>query len=388
MKRILGMSVAYIKKTDRVLLIACIALSFCSVILLAGILNTDYVALLRFDQRSFLVQCAAVGLGIIFAVSLSFIDYEILVKSWKFHYALCYLAVFATFFFGVGAEGRLEDKRWLSVPFVGATVQPTEFLKISFILTFAYHIYFVHKELNHPKNILLLFMHGAFPVLLIHLQGDDGTALSISIIFLCMLIICGLNWKYIVGIAAVAAAAIPVFWTYILQDFQKLRILALITSLDENNLSETAANQLREYMYQQQQARMAMGTGELFGKGVFSGDHVHVPEIHSDFIFSFLAESLGLAGALVFIVVMLTLCLRLLYNAIQCADIQGKAVFAGIFAMFAFPAVYNLGMCVSLFPVMGNPMPFLSYGGSSMLANFIALGTALSVYIHKKRMIR
>ena len=385
MKKAFASIAFYIKKTDRMILIPCILLSVCSLILLFGILQTDYIVRLRFDSRSLVVQFSAVMLGFVAAVILSNIDYEAYTKSWKIHVPLCYLAMIATFIWGRGAVGRLEDKRWLEIPFVGISVQPSEFLKISFILVFAYHIYLAHKEINHPKHVFLLCLHGAIPVVLTHFQGDDGTALSLLVIFFCMMLLSGINWKYIASLLTGVGIAVPLVWLFILKPWQKLRITALWNPPDQATISDALAAELEKYLHQQEQAKMAIGTGEIFGKGLFADNHVYVPEIHSDFIFSFYAESFGLAGALIFIVVMLILCLRLLYNSSKCEDIQGKAICVGIFAMITFPALYNMGMNLSMLPVMGNPMPFFSYGGSSMLTNFIAIGIALSVYMNKRK---
>ena len=164
-----------------------------------------------------------------------------------------------------------------SDPFLGISFQPSELLKIAFILTFALHLEKVGDDIKNIKNLLLLCLHGAFPVLLVHFQGDDGTALIFLLIFLSMLFSAGIQWRYIAIAGAALVIAAPLAWLYLMSNDQKTAYFGTVYSdLDTNGI-----------LYQQYNAKIAIGSGGGFGEGLFIGEHVYVPEIHNDFIFFF-----------------------------------------------------------------------------------------------------
>lgn len=375
MKLIRRVIAEYIRETDKFLWALCILVSGISVLLLYGALESGYEALLDISYRNLFVQCAAIGLGLLCVLILSKIDYHFMRKMWMIHVPATYLLVLLTFFIGTGAAARPDDKRWLILPFVDVWLQPSELLKISFILIFAYHIIQCGDSLNKLVNILFLCAHAALPVVLIHFQGDDGTALLIATIAVTMLCLAGLNWKYIVlGIAAIAAL-IPVGWLYVLSDFQKERIMVLI--------NQAEADPLGPY-YQQYWAKVAIAMGGTTGIGLLDVKHTYVPEMHTDFIFSFLCESFGFMGALGVLVVMLAMCLKMLNSSSRSKDTYGSLVCIGVFAMILFQFIINVGMCLSIVPVIGNTFPFLSYGGTSVITNYLGIGLVMSVFMHRK----
>jgi Bacterial cell division membrane protein len=369
----------FVRTTDMLVLTICVALSVLSLLLIAGILRTDYVGMLRLSDSSFWVQFVAITLGIVSACVLSRADYQLYTRTWMFHYPFFYALTILTFFIGVGGAGREDDKLWLNIPFVNFSLQPSEFLKISFIITMAYHISKVRKEINRPRNLLLLLAHTIVPVVLIQIQGDTGTALMFFLIAVTMIFVAGLNWKYIVGLFGAVVAAVPILWFFVLEKYQINRFLALY--------SGATSGVDAAYIYQQERAKIVIGSGQLFGKGLFSDSHLSVPEIHNDFIFSFLAESFGFIGAFGVIILFTVLCVRLLYNGYKAFDSEGQLIFVGVFAMIAFGVLINIGMNLSILPVIGNPLPFLSRGGSSTLSTFVAIGVALSVYHSKKAIL-
>lgn len=369
MKKFFRSISSYIRQTDKWLWFLCLSLSAFSVVLICGI---AYSGLVDIGLRKILVQIGATGLGGIAAIILSKLDYHEMARLWKLHAPLAYLLVILTFFFGVGAELRPDDKSWFVLP-GGFTFQPTEILKISFIITLAYHLHILREQLNRPHNILAVCAHGAAPILLVHLQGDDGTALVFAVIFAGMVFAAGINWKYIAGAIAAAIAAFPFIWFFILSDFQRQRFLIL--------LQPHAADPQGDY-YQQYWANLAIGSGKVWGKGIFSGSHRYVPEMHNDFIFSFIGESLGFVGSLAVVLVITLLCVRVLSDAQMAQDLQGKLICVGVFSMISFQVVVNIGMCLSLLPVIGITLPFLSSGGSSVLASYMGIGLVLSVYMH------
>lgn len=375
MKKTLHAVGRYIRHTDIWLWLLCLAFSAFSVVLLAGVTHTGFIRGLTLNR--ILVQAAAGALGVIAAIIISNFDYHIYTKLWKLHTAMAYVLVLLTFVIGTGTSARQGDKSWFALP-GGMTFQPSELLKISFILTLAYHIYIVRDHLNTLSHLLGLCAHGAAPVLLIHFQGDDGSAIIFACIFVAMLFAAGISWKYVFAAAVAAVAAAPLLWFFVLNDYQRQRFLILYVS--------GLASPQGDY-YQQYRGALAIGSGQIWGKGIFSGKHSYVPEAHTDFIFAFIGESLGFVGCLAVVLGFVLLCSRILSDGHRARDLQGRLICTGVFAMIAAQAIINIGMCVSMLPVIGITLPFLSAGGSSLAITYLGIGLVLSVYMNTSKSI-
>jgi rod shape determining protein RodA len=367
---------SYLAKTDWMLWLPCLFLSVAGLVLIRAILDSGFSHLLRINSRNFATQLTALLMGIAAAYLLSRINYKYLAEAWVLYVPPVYAMVLLTFLLGVATPGRPGARRWLSVPIINMSIQPAEFLRIAFILAFAYHILKVHNKLNRPVTMALLFLHGLVPVALIQLQGDSGSALLVGLIFLTMLFVAGIHWHYITGLLLTAGGLVPVLWNHVLNPFQRNRILALINQSPEDR---------QGLFYQPGRALDAIRAGGLRGVGLRSPDIVYVPEMHNDFIFAFAVNALGFLGALAIIAAISALCIRLVANILYTDDLLGRVIGAGVLAMFFFSAMINMGMCVALLPVIGNPLPFVSDGGSSVLANFMAAGLALSVHMHGRQ---
>ena len=236
MKRIAAAIGRYIKETDRVLLLTCMALSCLSSLLISGLVQSGVLS----SSRSLKMQIAASILGLAAAVIISKLDYHMMAEMWKLHQPIAYGLVLLTFTsLGVQVNEYIDDRAWLDIPGL-PQFQPSELLKISFILTFAYHLSKTRDHLNEWKTLFLLCIHGAIPVLLIHFQGDDGTAVIILLIFLSMIFAAGLSWKYILPGLAAIPPAVFLLWKFFLDDDKKGRILALFFPgrLSEADLSK------------------------------------------------------------------------------------------------------------------------------------------------------
>ena len=231
------------------------------------------------DYRRAVVQAGAAAIGILVAILLSNIDYRSLVNVWPVHVVLTWGLVLPTLVIrnvtigpltiGYNA-GDTDNYSWYKLG--GFTFQPTELAKISFILTFAMHLNNVRSRLNEPKELGKLLLHLFVPIGIIHIQGDDGTAIIYGIIGCCMLFAAGLSWKYIVGafaaLAAAAAATFAFFSDKIGKGYQWYRILAVI---DPNNETGWAPSETvwKNIIYQQQRGEIAIGSGGIFGNGFF-----------------------------------------------------------------------------------------------------------------------
>lgn len=369
MKKIWHGLVRYWKEIDKILLFLCLVCSVYSIVLMCGIHHSDMATV-----RAVQMQIITSAMGLVAAVVISSFDYHFLSKLWKLYYPVCIGLVMLTYFFGEQRVESVDDQAWLPIPFLGISFQPSELLKIAFILTFALHLEKVGDDIKNIKNLLLLCLHGAFPVLLVHFQGDDGTALIFLLIFLSMLFSAGIQWRYIAIAGAALVIAAPLAWLYLMSNDQKLRVLALfIPDLDTNGI-----------LYQQYNAKIAIGSGGGFGEGLFIGEHVYVPEIHNDFIFSFVGQSLGFVGCMSVILLLFFICTRLLVFSRRSNDSLGGYICIGVFATIAFQSIVNIGMNLSILPVIGVTLPFFSYGGTSVTTLYMGIGLALSVYIHNK----
>lgn len=369
MKKIWRGLIRYLKETDKLMLSLCAVCSAYSVLLLCGIHHSGMATI-----RAVQMQIITSVLGLVAAMVISSFDYRFLSKLWKLYYPICIGLILLTYLFGEQRVETVDDKAWLPIPFLGINFQPSELLKIAFILTFALHLEKVGDGIRELKNLILLCLHGAMPVLLIHLQGDDGTALIFLLIFLAMIFSAGIPWRYVIIAASGLLIAVPFVWLYLMSNDQKLRILALfIPDLDTNGI-----------LYQQYNAKIAIGSGGGFGEGLFIGEHVYVPEIHNDFIFSFIGQSLGFVGCMSVILLLFFLCLRLLIYSRRSNDLLGAYICIGVFATVAFQSIVNIGMNLSILPVIGVTLPLFSYGGTSVSTLYMGIGLAMSVYMHNK----
>ncbi len=377
MKKIREFIKKYFAAVDKWLLFFCISISVIGILCQYSLVNSNQAPTLNIGERVALVQVLAFILGITAAIILSNFDYHFMAKLWKLYMPVSVFLVILTFFIGMQVDETVDDKAWLRLPF-GLTFQPSELLKICFILSFAYHLSKVYGQVNRPTNLLLLCLHGAFPVVLIHFQGDDGTALIFGFIFLTMLFAAGLSWKYIIAALPVIAAAIPIAWQYLLTDDQRTRFLAVYFEEYADPLGTD---------YQQRLSRISIGLGQLQGEGLFQEDYWYVPKMHNDFVFSFIGQALGFVGAMLVVAFLCGICFRCILDAKNALDPLGAYICYGVFAMFFFQCLINIGMCISVLPVIGITLPLLSAGGTSIAITYLGIGLVLSVHVHRRRNI-
>lgn len=363
----------YFEKLDKLLLTTVLICSGLSVILLYSIYKNDVSA--SVIPLTYKTQFLATVIGIGFALILSLIDYNKLAKLWYLYAPVGIFLVLLTFTsIGTGRKGEFADDRaWLDLGFT--SIQPSEFLKLAFILSFSYHLSKVQDKVNKPFNLLMLCIHGAIPLGLVVLQGDDGTAIIFAVIFFVILFIGGLSWKYILSLIVASPILILIGWSKILSDNQRDRIRIIFNpELDPLGLG-----------HQQIQGKIALGSGQLYGKGLFGGNYMYVSEMHNDFILSYIGQTIGFIGCVTVCVIIGVMCLKLLINAFTAKDILGRFICVGVFAMIFTHVFLNIGMVLGVMPVIGVPLPFISAGGSSVLSMYIAIGLALSVYAHSEK---
>lgn len=368
MKNLFAIIADYIREIDKLLLVFVFAASAFGC--LAVMSTTAYTE----SIRQFITQLTAMigGLGI--AVFVSSIDYKTMQKWWFVIGTVGVIPVILTFFIGFAPAGT-DDKAWLLLP-GNISFQPAELLKVCYVITFSTHLTRVKKTINKLKTLIPLVIHGALPVALIHFQGDDGTALVFAIMFICMLFSAGLRLRYFAIAGGLAGLAAPFVFFFVLNEDQKARILYLF-DLESN---------LQGIGYQQWMGRIALANGGIFGQGLFNGTLTQsqgVPKGYNDFIFVCIGEELGILGCLTVIILLCAICFRCIRIARTAADDSGMYIAVGIFAMIFAQSVINLGMCMSLLPVIGITLPFFSAGGSSLLCLMCGVGVVLSVHKHR-----
>ena len=395
----------YWKRTDKTYLLLCILSSSFAVLALSswaakqgsGFALDDVTGQIVGigDYRRALVQAGAAAIGLFVAVLLSNIDYRSLVKVWPVHVAVTWGMVLPTLFIRNVTVGPLtigynagdtDNYSWYKLG--GFTLQPTELAKISFILTFAMHLNNVRGKINEPKELGKLLLHMLVPILIIHIQGDDGTAIIYGIIACCMMFSAGLSWKYIIGAISAAAVAVAVAFGFfsdkIGKGYQWYRILAVI---DPENKTGWAPSEAvwKNIIYQQQRGEIALGSGGIFGNGIFGGSYYSVPNAHNDFVLSWIGNATGFVGCCVVLGILFALVCKTFATGARSEDLLGSFICAGIGGALMAQIAVNVGMNLRVLPVIGVTLPFYSAGGSSVLMLYICVGLVLSVYMHNTK---
>ena len=312
-------------------------------------------------------QALWVGLGLLGLIVAFASDYQKLVKFAPALYSLGLLALMGVLFFGAVRGGA---RSWFGFGSFG--IQPSEFAKLTTALMLARYLAGINRRYLLLHEIAIAGSITAAPMALVVLQRDLGSALMFLPMLAAMLFVAGVRWQVVVAALLLALVGSGVLWNFVMYDYQKERVL---TFLDPEREPLGAGYQLR-------QSKIAVGSGQITGQGYLQGTQSQLrflPARHTDFIFAVLAEEWGLLGVLA----VLGLYVVYVYNgaivALRARDRAGILLVVGLLGSFAFHVVYNTSMVVGLVPITGIPLPFLSYGGSFTLANFVAAGLILGV---------
>ncbi len=332
-------------------------------------LTLVYSATYSYETYKYLIiQGAGCFLGFICVIIIHFIEYDTLSKISPFLYAFGVLFLLSVFVIGKEVDG---NKNWIR--FFGIGIQPSEIVKIIFIISFATHLNIVKDKLNKFKSIAMLFLHFGILAVIIALQGDFGTVFVYCAIMLGMLFCAGLKLRYFaVGLAG-AAGTLVFLWNFVFKTYHKKRILLTFNpELDPLGFG-----------YQAIQSKIAVGAGKVAGKGYLQGlqnQYSILPAKQTDFIFSVCGEEFGFLGCILLIALFVCLFVRILIVSSKSRDYIGSYICVGVFSMLAFQMIENIGMCIGILPVIGITLPFISYGGSSILSVWLSVGLVMSVY--------
>lgn len=360
-----------IKSVDPILFFCTVALSLVSIVTIAGAVD-------NFGTRKLIMQVAMTIAGIIATFIIANLEYhQIVDKLWLFMIAFSVLFLASTLIFGSSGENmETANKSWLKIPGIGIMIQPSEFVKITTVCTFAKHISLVRERINYPKELLGLALHAGAIVGLILLSGDLGVALVYMAFLLIMLFVAGLSGWYFLGGAVVTVLAFPILWEF-LADYQKERIIVgFDPSLDPMGKGMQALL-----------SKQCIGNGGLFGIGLMGkGDYEVLPASHTDFIFATVCEKFGILGGIFVVVLLIVMVVRILVLARNCGKDYGGIICVGVAAILIVQTLENLGMCLAMLPVVGITLPFLSCGGSSVLATYVLLSLVHSVGKYRSKM--
>lgn len=355
------------KKIDIILILAVL-------VLIAIGLVTLYSASLSLEYNPIKNQIFAtiIGLGLMALVVL--LDYDFTKSLYKTIYILSIILMLLVTFFGSGAEEWGADN-WIVLGPI--SFQPSEFVKLGLIIVLAKFIEERESKINHPLELGKVLLLGLIPILMIA-KEDFGTAIVVLLILAIILFTAGISWKYIGLVALIAALSLPTLYAS-LDDYQKDRI---INFLDPSN-DPTGTG------LQATQGRIAVGSGQLFGKGFFKGSQTqnnYIPEKQTDFIFAVLGEEAGFVGVFIVIILYALVLVRLVWIARHAKDTYGTLLVMGICGMFFAHIFENIGMTIGLMPITGIPLPFMSHGGTFQIVNLLAIGLALQTNIERDRL--
>ena len=327
-----------------------------------------YSATFEEENKIFISHIYKIFIGSLLMIFLSLLDIDFWKRySYFFYFLGLILLIWASFYGYLGKGAR----RWINI--FGINLQPSEIMKIFLILSLAK--FFDEKKIQEPGDyffLILPILLVLIPFALILIQPDLGTAMLILFVSIVIFFISGINWKFFFSFGIISLIVTPYFWNG-LKEYQKQRILTLFNP--ENDPLGSG--------YHIIQSQIAIGSGGTFGKGWLKGTQSHLdflPEKHTDFIFSMLGEEFGFLGTLS-VIGLICLITFITYNITGrfIHDIYCRIVGYGIITNFFFASFINMSMVIGILPIVGLPLPLVSFGGSSMITYFIGFGIILSI---------
>lgn len=365
----------YWRDLDWILLIAALALSLMGSLLVWSASRADLAS--ESDPQSYLKRhLINIGVALVLGFIASRINYRLLRAYTPVVYVASMILLLVPFIPGLGVT-IAGARAWIDVP-LGLTIQPSEFAKITVILMMAALLSERRDREEEPsaQDVLLALVVAAIPTAIILVQNDTGTVLILAAVSLSIVAVSGVRTRWLVGlIGAAILGVLASIQLGLLQEYQVDRLTSFINPDEDVSASAYNANQ----------ARIAIGGGGLDGYGLFEGPQTQgnfVPVNESDFIFTVAGEELGFLGSALLITLMAVILWRAVLIAWKADDLYGRLVATGVAAWLAFQMFENIGMTLGIMPITGIPLPFVSAGGTSMMATWIALGLLQTVRLH------
>lgn len=367
MRKILDFFTGWIRQVDLVLLALCTGTTLFGCLMIAS--ATRYTD----SYKNVIVQIAALGLGIVAYILMSMLDLNEIGKHWKWLLggSLVLILLLKT---PLGMDGGTGNRAWLGIKNFPVNLQPVEIVKITFIIALARQLQYLQeqRDLKSIPSVGMLAGHLMLVVgLYAAISGDMGSALVLIFIFACMCFVAGVAKRWFVLGLLGGGFAFYVLWeTDKIAPYMKDRFLTLFDhDLDPMGIG-----------WQQTRSLLALGGGKLTGQGLFNGTQTQsasawsLPARHTDFIFSVIGEELGLLGCLLTILLLAAIIFHCVLIARHAQTKTDMYICIGVAAMLIFQTISNIGMCLFVMPVIGLTLPFISYGGSSIVTLFAAMG--------------
>ena len=367
-----------LKQLDFVLLFAVVALT------VYGIICVSTATAYHGTNRNVIVQLFGAVLGFAAMIVFALIDYDMLLKKFWipiFIIGLGLLTLPLLSSIPAMLHGNFgSNKNWITLPLLNVDFQPSEFVKFTFILSFGYLLGKLKEDTNRLKSVLLILLFSGATVFFVLLEKDLGAAVVFVIIFVVMWFTAKMSLWYLAGGLATFAIAAPFLWGF-LEDYQKKRILVGFDPWSDPT----------DKGYQVIQTIKAMQNGGFAGMGYGNGTLTHAatksefPARETDMILGVMGEEFGFIGIIIYILLISVVIFRILRNARYARHEYGSYICAGVAALFIFQTIENIGMCLGMLPVIGLTLPFISYGGSSILSLYLSIGIVMSVRTHKQK---
>ncbi len=358
-----------LSQLDFVILACAFGMSAMSVLTLYGI-RDQYAG----GSRMFIIQSVSALLGLALVIVMALFDYDAIVtKLWLPIAGVSLALLVLVKLIGTNPTNDPSSPQlWINLGVI--YWQPSETVKMLFIMSIAKNIDLIKEKINHPKSLAFVGIHAVIIIGMVIFIDDLGSALVFMCIFAVMMYTAGLSLWYYVGVIGAAVVAMPYIWPH-LGYYQQMRILAGF----DPTISE-------KYGYQPLKSRAAISAGGFWGKGLNGGtEYLKVPVATTDCFFAITAEKFGLFGALIYMLMMTVLIIRVIHIARMSRKDTGTYICAGVVAVMIAQTTENMGMCLAMLPVVGITMPFMSYGGSSMLSTWMLLGLVESVKLHNTK---
>lgn len=357
----------FFKKADLFLLALCTIATLFGIVVISS--TTAYMG----ASRYVLIQSAALVIGIFLYVLFSFLDVDIIAQRREL-LLIFNVAFIATLFFW-GIAGDTGNRSWLAFSWMPFNVQPAEICKVGYILILAKTIIAQQNKISSPVSIAKLVAIFAIHVgVIMAASYDAGVALIFVFIFVIMVYMAGVNWTWFAAGVALVAAATPFVWTNFVREDQQQRIMVIF--------DETIDPEGIGIRWHTMRSLISLQGGGITGQGLYSGTQTQSGALtaqHNDFAFSAIGEELGIVGCIFVLLILTAIVYRCFYIGFKSGNKMNMLICVGIAGMMIFQIAVNVGMCMGLFPVIGLTLPFISYGGSSIVTTFAAMGIVSGV---------
>ncbi len=369
MRRIWNGLTEFFKRGDLLLLFLCVVATVFGIVMIAS--ATRYSG----SSRYLVVQSASLLLGILIYIAMSLLDIEILAEHRELLLAFNVLLISMLLIWGVGDS--VGNRAWLDLPLMPVYIQPAEICKITFVIAMAKTMSNNRSKISSVRSVAAIAIQAVMMIgLIVVISRDVGSALVFLFIFLVVAFVGGVrSWWFLAAFLA-AAALSPLLWKYFFSDNQKLRILVPFDpTIDPDGTG---------VRWDTNRSIAMLSGGGISGQGLFKGTMLGVHAIaaqHTDFIFSAIGEELGILGCLFTLLLLLAIVGRCIWVGMHTPNYMNRLICIGIAAMLVFQIMINVGMCIGILPVIGLTLPFISYGGSSIITVFLAMGVVSGIHM-------